>query len=89
MYAFASNNSEELDLAEGEEVEVLEGKADDWWRARNSRQQTGFVPVNYMDRLPDTNGSAAGGPPAPPANKVWLSSLGARSASVLCCCPAV
>lgn len=50
LYAFASQNDEELNFSKGERLEIVEKPENDpeWWRARNGHGELGLVPKNYV-----------------------------------------
>ncbi|BEI84339.1 hypothetical protein CcaverHIS002_0409430 [Cutaneotrichosporon cavernicola] len=59
LYDFEAGGDDELTVAEGETLTVVE-KEDEWWLVRNSRGAEGVVPAQYVE-------AAAGGAPAAPA----------------------
>uniref|UniRef100_A0A0K0EPI4 Chloride channel protein n=1 Tax=Strongyloides stercoralis TaxID=6248 RepID=A0A0K0EPI4_STRER len=50
LYNFTAQNEEELSFEKGELLEILDHPEHDpeWWLARNSRNKTGLVPINYI-----------------------------------------
>uniref|UniRef100_A0A0N5CDC4 Cytoplasmic protein NCK1 n=1 Tax=Strongyloides papillosus TaxID=174720 RepID=A0A0N5CDC4_STREA len=50
LYNFNAQNDEELSFDKGELLEILDHPEHDpeWWLARNSRNKTGLVPINYI-----------------------------------------
>ncbi|CEF63730.1 Dreadlocks [Strongyloides ratti] len=50
LYNFNAQNEEELSFDKGELLEILDHPEHDpeWWLARNSRNKTGLVPINYI-----------------------------------------
>uniref|UniRef100_A0A0N4Z6L9 Cytoplasmic protein NCK1 n=1 Tax=Parastrongyloides trichosuri TaxID=131310 RepID=A0A0N4Z6L9_PARTI len=50
LYSFNAQNEEELSFDKGELLEILDHPEHDpeWWLARNSRHETGLVPINYI-----------------------------------------
>lgn len=55
LYAFVSQNEEELNFKKGERLEIIEKPANDpeWWRARNCNGEVGLVPKNYVKVVTD------------------------------------
>lgn len=49
LYDFAADGEDELSVAEGEEVVVLERDSDEWWKCRNSKGLEGVVPASYLE----------------------------------------
>lgn len=50
LYKFTAQNNEELSFEKGEKLDVIEHPVHDpeWWRAVNSRGESGLVPTNYI-----------------------------------------
>lgn len=50
LYAFTSNNDQELSFEKGDRLEILDRPPSDpeWYKARNSQGQVGLVPRNYL-----------------------------------------
>lgn len=55
LYSFQSQNSEELSFTKNERLDIIEKPAHDpdWWRACNQLGETGLVPKNYVQILPN------------------------------------
>lgn len=55
LYRFDGSNAEELSFDKGERLIILERPSGDpdWWRAQNSKGETGLVPRNYVQTLED------------------------------------
>jgi hypothetical protein len=49
LYDFAADGEDELSVAEGERLLVLEKDGDDWWKVRNARGAEGVVPASYVE----------------------------------------
>ncbi|TFK43561.1 hypothetical protein BDQ12DRAFT_675175 [Crucibulum laeve] len=49
LYDFAADGEDELSVAEGEQLTVLEKDGDEWWKCRNSRGLEGVVPASYVE----------------------------------------
>ena len=49
LYDFTADGDDELSVAEGEDLIVLDGESDDWWKVRNSNGQEGVVPASYVE----------------------------------------
>jgi actin cytoskeleton-regulatory complex protein SLA1 len=49
LYDFTADGDDELTVAEGEDLIVLERDSDDWWKVRNSKGQEGVVPASYVE----------------------------------------
>ncbi|KAL5005400.1 hypothetical protein ScPMuIL_018856 [Solemya velum] len=56
LYQFNSTNPEELSFVKGERLIIIDKPSEDpeWWRARNSRGETGLVPRNYVQPCEDS-----------------------------------
>ena len=50
LYNFTGSNSEELSFEKGDKLVIIDKPPEDpeWWKARNSRGETGLVPRNYV-----------------------------------------
>lgn len=55
LYAFNSNNDQELSFEKGDRLEIIDRPPSDpeWYRARNQQGQIGLVPRNYLQELND------------------------------------
>ena len=56
LYSFMSENSETLDMSEGEEFIILEDDIDGWTKVRrrknhNTQKDLGFVPSSFLKFL--------------------------------------
>jgi len=49
LYDFTADGDDELTVAEGEDLIVLERDSDDWWKVRNSKGREGVVPASYVE----------------------------------------
>ena len=49
LYDFTADGADELTVAEGEDLIVLERDSDDWWKVRNSKGREGVVPASYVE----------------------------------------
>ena len=49
LYDFTADGDDELSVAEGEDLIVLERDSDDWWKVRNSKGREGVVPASYVE----------------------------------------
>jgi len=49
LYPFEATSQEELSIAVGEELELIETEADGWCRTRNRLGEIGFVPETYIE----------------------------------------
>ena len=49
LYDFTADGEDELTVAEGEDLIVLERDSDDWWKVRNSKGREGVVPASYVE----------------------------------------
>lgn len=55
LYSFQSQNSEELSFSKDERLDIIEKPLNDpdWWRACNQLGETGLVPKNYVQIVPN------------------------------------
>lgn len=55
LYSFQSQNSEELSFTKDERLDIIERPLNDpdWWRACNQLGETGLVPKNYVQIVPN------------------------------------
>lgn len=49
LYDFGADGVDELSVAEGEHLTVLEKDGDEWWKCRNSKGLEGVVPASYLE----------------------------------------
>lgn len=49
LYEFTADGDDELTVAEGEELTVLEHDGDEWWKCRNTHGAEGVVPASYLE----------------------------------------
>ena len=49
LYDFGADGVDELSVAEGERLTVLEKDGDEWWKCRNSKGLEGVVPASYLE----------------------------------------
>nr|BAG55514.1 protein tyrosine kinase tec [Hartaetosiga gracilis] len=48
LFNYNATNPDDLDLKQGETLEVLSTEEEFWWRARNSAGKVGMIPSNYV-----------------------------------------
>lgn len=53
LYAFKADGEDELTIAEGEQLLVLERDGDEWWKCRNAHGVEGVVPAQYIEVCAD------------------------------------
>ncbi|KAJ3975506.1 hypothetical protein EV361DRAFT_888267 [Lentinula raphanica] len=58
LYPFTADGDDELTVAEGEHLLVLEKDGDEWWKCRNAEGAEGVVPASYIE-LSSVNHQAA------------------------------
>jgi len=51
LYDFTADGDDELSIAEGEQLTILERNGDEWWKCRNSKGVEGVVPGSYIEVL--------------------------------------
>jgi hypothetical protein len=49
LYDFTADGDDELSVAEGERLVILEKDGDEWWKCRNSKGAVGVVPASYIE----------------------------------------
>lgn len=49
IYDFAADGEDELTVAEGEQLEIIEKDGDEWWKCRNAKGAEGVVPASYLE----------------------------------------
>lgn len=49
LYDFGADGVDELSVAEGEHLTVLEKDGDEWWKCRNLKGLEGVVPASYLE----------------------------------------
>nr|GAT54095.1 predicted protein [Mycena chlorophos] len=49
LYDFTADGEDELSVAEGEHLIILERDGDEWWKCRNASGQEGVVPASYLE----------------------------------------
>ncbi|EEB91930.1 hypothetical protein MPER_09637, partial [Moniliophthora perniciosa FA553] len=49
LYDFTADGEDELTVAEGEQLVVLEKDGDEWWKCRNQKGREGVVPASYVE----------------------------------------
>ena len=53
LFGYVAVNSDELSFMEGEQLTILLRDVESgWWRAKNARRQTGYVPFTYLGLYP-------------------------------------
>ncbi|XP_052228176.1 F-BAR and double SH3 domains protein 2-like isoform X2 [Dreissena polymorpha] len=63
IYDFQASQQDELDMAEGEELEIISGgEGDGWVRAKNSSGVIGLIPENYIVVLEEEGSTTAQSP---------------------------
>eukprot|EP00039_Didymoeca_costata_P030161 m.28156 g.28156 ORF g.28156 m.28156 type:complete len:276 (+) comp7978_c0_seq1:219-1046(+) len=77
-YDYQANQGSNLSLRQGEILTLLECSNNDWWHARNSSNQTGYVPASYVEIKESTPASQSTPPAAAPT---VFSSFGMASAA--------
>ncbi|KAI1789509.1 hypothetical protein LXA43DRAFT_576611 [Ganoderma leucocontextum] len=61
LYDFTADGDDELTVAEGEALIVLERDSEEWWKCRNAHGAEGVVPASYVELV----GGASAAPPGP------------------------
>lgn len=49
LYDFEADGEDELSVAQGELLVVLEKDGDEWWKCRNTKGLIGVVPASYLE----------------------------------------
>lgn len=49
LYPFSADGDDELSVAEGEQLMILEKDGDEWWKCRNADGAEGVVPASYIE----------------------------------------
>lgn len=49
LYDFAADGQDELSVAEGEHLVIVEKDGDEWWKCRNAKGAEGVVPASYLE----------------------------------------
>lgn len=49
LYDFEAQGEDELTIADGEDLIVVEKENDDWWTVKNAQGQQGVVPAQYVE----------------------------------------
>ena len=52
LYDFGADGVDELSVAEGERLSVLEKDGNEWWKCRNAKGSEGVVPASYLEVCP-------------------------------------
>ncbi|WKY14641.1 hypothetical protein Q1695_000292 [Nippostrongylus brasiliensis] len=62
LYSFDASTAEELSFKKGERLDIIDHPAHDpdWWLARNSLNQQGLVPKNYIEVVSAGNSTGGG-----------------------------
>ncbi|KAK7049547.1 cytoskeletal protein binding protein [Paramarasmius palmivorus] len=58
LYDFTADGDDELTVAEGEHLVVLE-KDDEWWKCRNQKGREGVVPAQYVEAIASSSGASS------------------------------
>ncbi|TRM67650.1 hypothetical protein BD626DRAFT_626074 [Schizophyllum amplum] len=49
LYDFEADGEDELSVAAGEQLTVIEKDSDEWWKCRNAKGAEGVVPASYLE----------------------------------------
>ncbi|ETW83601.1 hypothetical protein HETIRDRAFT_155103 [Heterobasidion irregulare TC 32-1] len=49
LYDFAAQGDDEMSVAEGEALWIVERDGDEWWKCRNAKGEEGVVPASYVE----------------------------------------
>ena len=49
LYDFQAQGDDELTVAEGDALWVIEQEGDEWWKCRNTKGDEGVVPASYIE----------------------------------------
>jgi hypothetical protein len=63
LYEFHADGDDELTVAEGEALMILERDGNEWWKCRNARGAEGVVPASYLELKPGMSKVASSVPP--------------------------
>ncbi|KAM5540360.1 hypothetical protein V8D89_005818 [Ganoderma adspersum] len=77
LYDFTADGDDELTVAEGETLIVLERDSEEWWKCRNAHGAEGVVPASYVELL----SSAAAPLPGPSATSQAAQEAAAAAAA--------
>ncbi len=69
LYEFAADGDDELTVAEGEVLTVLERDGDEWWKCKNAHGAEGVVPASYLELKAGTSAPSSRAAPSPEAAK--------------------
>lgn len=58
LYEFTADGDDELSVAEGEALTVIERDGDEWWKCRNAHGAEGVVPASYLELKAGASASA-------------------------------
>ncbi|KAJ7700053.1 hypothetical protein B0H17DRAFT_1048381 [Mycena rosella] len=64
LYDFTADGTDELSVAEGERLLIIERDGDEWWKCRNDKGQEGVVPAQYLESAPGSDPSPQEAEPA-------------------------
>ncbi|KAJ3139972.1 Intersectin 1 (SH3 domain protein) [Geranomyces variabilis] len=84
LYRYTSQQSDEINLLEGDRLKVLEKEDADWWRVENERGETGLVPASYVEERSSLEPRSLIPSPTsrrPSAIPAWLGAMHADSNS--------
>ena len=64
-YAYQAQQADEITLAKGERIFVLEKSSDGWWKGRKESNEIGWFPSNYVEQEGLHDARTYANPPAP------------------------
>ncbi|EKM80311.1 hypothetical protein AGABI1DRAFT_73392 [Agaricus bisporus var. burnettii JB137-S8] len=64
LYEFHADGEDELTVAEGEVLAVLDRDGNEWWKCRNAHGSEGVVPASYLELRPGISKVVSSLPPA-------------------------